>query len=144
MKRCFMIGHRDAPETIYSELCSVIEQHITLYGVTEFMVGEHGTFDRMALRAVAQLKKSYPHVKLTLLLAYLCAKQKEKKAGVDELFYPPGMETVPRRYAIARANRYAADWCDCMIAYAWHPASNARNAAEYVQHRAPVTWISKV
>ena len=83
MKHCFMIGHRDAPESIYPELCKAVEQHITLYGVTEFMVGEHGAFDRMALRAVARLKNSYPHVKLTLLLSCLPAAYREKPAGVD-------------------------------------------------------------
>ncbi len=44
--------------------------------------------------------------------------------GFDGTFYPPGMETVPKRAAIVRANRYMVDHSDYLIAYAWHPASN--------------------
>ena len=55
--------------------------------------------------------------------------------GFDGIFYPPGMESVPRRYAIVRANRYMIDHMDYLIAYAWHPASNTRNLLDYAQKR---------
>lgn len=51
--------------------------------------------------------------------------------GFDGTFYPPGMENVPRKFAIVRANRYMVEHVDYMIAYAWHPASNARDLVEY-------------
>lgn len=54
--------------------------------------------------------------------------------GFDGTFYPPGMENVPRRFAIVRANRYMVDHVDYLIAYAWHPASNARNLVEYAEN----------
>lgn len=44
----------------------------------------------------------------------------------DGIFYPLGMEAVPRRLAVVRANRYIVDNNNFLIAYAWHPASNAR------------------
>ena len=53
----------------------------------------------------------------------------------DGTFYPPGMESVPRKIAIVRANRYVVDHVDYLIAYAWHPASNARALVEYAQKR---------
>ena len=49
--------------------------------------------------------------------------------------YPPGMENVPRKVAIVRANRYMVDHTDFLIAYAWHPASNARDLLEYAKKR---------
>ena len=52
-----------------------------------------------------------------------------------ERHIPPGMETVPKRAAIVRANRYMVDHSDYLIAYAWHPASNARELVEYAQKR---------
>ena len=55
--------------------------------------------------------------------------------GFDCTFYPPGMETVPKRVAIVRANRYMVDHSDYLIAYAWHPASNARDLVEYARRR---------
>lgn len=62
--------------------------------------------------------------------------------GFDGTFYPPGMETVPRRAAIVRANRYMVDHSDYLIAYAWHSASNAMDLAEYVQRREKQNKIS--
>ena len=43
------------------------------------------------------------------------------------------MEDVPRKLAIVRANRYMVDYADFLIAYAWHPASNARELVEYAK-----------
>ena len=144
MKRCFMIGHRDAPESIYPEICAAVERHITEYGTEEFMVGSRGAFDKMAMRAVIQSKEKHPSVRLTLLLAYLPEKGRlEKPSGVDDMYYPEGLETTPRRYAIIRANQKAVDLCDQLIIYAWHPASNARNLLEYARGKVQVTAIGR-
>lgn len=45
------------------------------------------------------------------------------------------MESIPRKIAIVRANRYVVDHVDYLIAYAWHPASNARELVEYAKRR---------
>ena len=45
------------------------------------------------------------------------------------------MEKVPRKLAIVRANRYMVDHVDYLIAYAWHPASNARDLVDYANNR---------
>ena len=55
--------------------------------------------------------------------------------GFDGTYYPPDMERVPRRVAIVRANRYMIDHVDYLIAYAWHPASSARELVEYVYNK---------
>ena len=67
-KGCFFIGHREASEEIYPALYAAVEQHILEYGVTEFIVGHYGGFDRLAASAVKEAKRFYPEVKLTLLL----------------------------------------------------------------------------
>lgn len=56
MKSCFFIGHREASEEIFPELAEAVERHIVDYGVTEFIVGNYGGFDRMAARAVISAK----------------------------------------------------------------------------------------
>lgn len=136
MKGCFFIGHRDAPDTIYKQLINHIEKCITEYGVQSFVVGHYGNFDRLSARAVIAVKKYHPHIKLFLLLPYHPAERRVKMpAGFDGTYYPEGMETVPRRIAIVRANRYMVDHSDCLIVYAWHPASNAKNLLEYALQR---------
>lgn len=135
-KSCFFIGHREASEEIYSALYAAVEQHIVEYGVTEFIVGHYGRFDRLAASAVKETKRFYPKVRLTLLLPYHPAERPiPTPDGFDGTFYPPGMESVPRKVAIVRANRYVVDHVDYLIAYAWHPASNARELVEYARRQ---------
>ncbi len=130
-KKCFFIGHRDTPETLRSALTAEIERHITEYGVTEFLVGYHGAFDRMAAGELAKAKKRHPQVTLTLLLCYHPGeKPVELPEGFDGSLYPPDLETVPRKFAITRANQYALRTCDYLIAYAWQPGSNAVKLVE--------------
>jgi hypothetical protein len=135
-KSCFFIGHREASEEIYPVLYATVEQHIVEYGVTEFIVGHYGGFDRLAASAVKATKHLYPDVKLILLLPYHPAERPiSTPDGFDSTFYPPGMESVPRKVAIVRVNRYVVDHVDYLISYAWHPASNARELVEYAKRR---------
>ena len=135
-KSCFFIGHRETSEEIYPALYAAVEQHILEYGVTEFIVGHYGGFDRLAASAVKEAKRFYPEVKLILLLPYHPAERPiSTPDGFDGTFYPPGMESVPRKIAIVRVNRYVVDHVDYLIAYAWHPASNAWELVEYGRRR---------
>lgn len=131
---CFFIGHRETSDSIFPALVQAVERHVTEYGVTEFTVGHYGNFDRLAARAVLKAKERHPQVTLFLLLPYHPADRPiPAPEGFDGTFYPPGMERVPKRAAIVRANRYMADHCDFLIACAWHPASNARELVDYAQ-----------
>ena len=117
-------------------LTEAIEQHIVEYGVTEFIVGNYGCFDHMAAKAVIAAKNLHPDITLSMLIPYHPAERPIKPPpGFDNTFYPPGMEKVPRKLAIVRANHYMVDHVDYLIAYAWHPASNARNLVEYAERR---------
>ena len=136
MKSCYFIGHRDAPTEIYPALMEAVERHIAEYGVTEFIVGNYGAFDRLAARAVLSAKTRHPGITLSMLIPYHPAERRiELPTGFDNTFYPPGMENVPRRVAIVRANRYMVDHVDFLIAYVWHVASNARDLLDYARRR---------
>ena len=120
-----------------------IEQHIVEYGVTEFIVGNYGGFDHMAAKAVIAAKERHRGITLSMLIPYHPAERPIKlPSGFDNTFYPPGMEKVPRRFAIVRANRFMVDHVDYLIAYAWHPASNARDLVEYAKKREQRNLIS--
>lgn len=136
VKSCFFIGHREASVEVFPALQNAVEKHITEYGVTEFIVGHYGGFDRLAAKAVIAAKRMYPGITLSLLLPYHPAERPMKRPeGFDHTYYPPGMEKVPRKLAIVRANRYVVDHVDYLIAYAWHPASNARELVEYAKKK---------
>ena len=136
MKSCFFIGHREASSEILPALTESVEKHIVEHGVTEFIVGNYGGFDHMAAKAVIAAKERHPNITLSMLIPYHPAERPmEPPQGFDNTFYPPGMEKVPRKLAIVRANRYMVDHVDYLIAYAWHPASNARDLVGYAQKK---------
>lgn len=143
MSTCFFIGHREAPDTLLDKLSAEVERHVTEYGVSDFVVGRYGRFDALAAKCVKTAKKRHPEVTLTLLLPYHPYDRPiPTPPGFDGTFYPPGMETVPKRAAIVRANRYMVEHSKYLIAYAWHPASNARELVEYAQKRQGIGLIA--
>lgn len=134
MKSCFFIGHRDAPQSIKEKLEATIERIIHENGEMEFIVGNHGNFDRYAQSALSSAKKKYSGIKLLLLTAYHPAtRQIELPEGFDYVYYPPGMERIPPKLAIVRANRYIVKNVDILIAFVWHPGSSARDLLEYAR-----------
>ena len=136
MRTCFFIGHRETGEEALPALAEAVERHIAAYGVTDFVVGHYGGFDRMAAEAVLAAKARHPQVTLTLLLPYHPFERPiPTPAGFDGTFYPPGMERVPRRLAILRANRYQVEHSDCLIAWVWRAASGARDLLDYARRR---------
>ena len=133
---CFFIGHREADSRIWSSLVEAVNRHITEYGVTDFTVGRFGGFDALASKAVMAAKEDYPEVRLTLLLPYHPFDRPFKlPEGFDGSFYPPGMETVPKRAAIVRANRYMLEHSSYLIAYVSHPSSGSREVLEAALRR---------
>jgi len=133
---CFFIGHRETPDNVLPILQETVNKHIEDDGVTEFIVGHYGNFDYLAAKAVIAAKRLHPEITLSLLIPYHPVERPiEKPKGFDNTYYPPGMEDVPRKLAIIRANRYMVDHVDFLIAYAWHPASNARKLVGYAERK---------
>ena len=146
-KKCFLIGHRETTESISKQLTEVIQKHIEECGVTEFIVGHHGGFDRLAALILTNIKTKYSGISLALLTAYHPATMNVNLPdGFDSIYYPSGMENTPPKYAIVKANQYVVDHSDYLIAYVWHSASNAMKLVEYAkrgQKKIVVTVIEK-
>ena len=144
-KRCFFIGHRETPDALLPAIQHAVEKMITEYGVNEFVVGHYGNFDRLAASAVITAKHNHPKVSLLMLLPYHPSESLGTLlTGFDGTYYPTGMETVPRRYAIITANRHAVDNTDYLIAHVEHPASNAQKLLEYASKRSNMLGIVQV
>lgn len=135
-KTCFFIGHRDAPDSLLPTLTETVERHITEYGVAAFYVGGYGRFDALAAKAVQAAKKRHPAVTLTRLLPYHPYDRPVPiPEGFDGTFYPPGMERVPKRAAIVRANRYMVNNSGYLIAYVAHPSGGSREILDQALKR---------
>lgn len=136
MNTCFFIGHRDTPDKVLPLLEEEVERHITAYGVRDFVVGRYGNFDALAAHAVVCAKERHPGIRLTMLLPYHPAERPVSlPKGFDDTFYPPGMERVPRRVAIVRANQYMVEHSTYLIAYVSHPSSGSREVLEEALRR---------
>jgi len=136
MKSCFFLGHREAPQKIAEYLEDAVERHITEYKVREFIVGGYGAFDAIAAGRLVKMKSRYPEIRLLYLTPYHPAERKPAfPEGFEACYYPEGMEKVPKPYAIARANRHTIGRCSHLIAFVWHPGSNARELYEYARSR---------
>ena len=133
---CFFIGHRDAPESLLPLLTDAVERHTIDYGVYSFVTGHYGAFDRMAASAVIAAKKRHENVMLQMLIPYHpAANPIEPRSGFDGTFYPPGMEKVPHRAAILRANEYMIRTSTHLIAYCCYDFSNTYKLLEIAKRR---------
>ena len=135
-KSCFFIGHREADERLLPRLELVVDRLIQEENVRYFYVGGYGGFDRVAAAAVRRTKQKYPDITLMLVLPYHPAERPtEAPEGFDGTYYPEGLESTPKRYAIVQANRIMVDSCDWLVCYVRHGASNSRNLLEYAERR---------
>lgn len=96
MSTCFFIGHRETSDSIFPALLQAVKRHITEYGVTEFVVGHYGNFDRLAARAVLHAKERHPQVTLFLLLPYHPAdRPPPSRRASTAPFIPPAWSVCP-------------------------------------------------
>ena len=101
-------------------------------GTDEFYLGGYGGFDHLCAAVLRDLKKSYPQIRLILVLPYLNSSMITD--GYDETLYPP-LESVPKRFAISRRNEWMVRECDTVVAYVTHGWGGAAKTLEYAQRK---------
>ena len=57
MKKCFFIGHRDTGDEVLPYIKEAAEKLIVQEEITQFYVGGYGSFDRLAGRAMIELRR---------------------------------------------------------------------------------------
>ncbi len=137
MTTCFFIGHRDAPQTLQDKLNAQVKHMIAECGVTDFIVGNYGSFDRMATQAVQFAKAEHPELRAYRLIPYF---PDGSAPPIPTLFdgtcYPLGLEKTPKRFCILKANRLLIDESDYLITYVRREGGNAGKFLEYARTRA--------
>lgn len=127
---CFLFGHSDAPENITNKIISAIKDIYHAFGITNFVVGNRGNFDKIAKRAFLTAKHSVPQINLYLLVAYHPSERTPvADSSFDGILYPEGMEFVPKRLAIVKANQKMIETASAFILYVEHPG-NSRTMLE--------------
>ena len=109
-----------------------ITQSLIEQGATTFYLGGYGAFDSLAASVLREQKKRYPQIELVLVLAYLNTRR--DTSGYDRTVYPP-LETVPRRFAISRRNRWMVESVDVVVSYVLHDWGGAATTLQYAKRK---------
>ena len=124
---CCFFGHRDAPDSIAPQLEKMLRQIIEHEGVTRFLVGCQGNFDRMVARILSHLQTEYSHIRCYIVLCYI--PEKSNITYPLETLYPEVLANIPKRFAIDKRNRWMLNQSDMVIAYV---CSSAGCSARYL------------
>ena len=114
---CTFFGHRKVYEKIEPILRSTLIDLIENHEVKKFYVGNHGSFDSMVCRVLADLSTRYP-ITYYIVLAYM-PKQRDCLDLTDHTrtIFPEKIETVPRRFAIIYRNKWMIRQADYVVTY---------------------------
>ncbi len=85
-------------------------------GITVFLSGGQGGFDRMAAGAVHKIKSGYPNIKNVLVIPYLSFNVFNKEI-FDEIIYPADFEKYHYKAAIPQRNKYMVENAEVAICY---------------------------
>lgn len=128
---CCFFGHKDAPSSIYDKLEEAIEKIISEDDVTEFLIGNQGKFDSMALKALRHMKEKCPYISYNVVLAYMPTEKVEwNPYEFGETMLPEGIESIHPRYAISWRNKWMVNETDIVIAYITHSWGGAARYTE--------------
>ena len=131
---CTFFGHRDTPSDIAPRLREILMELIVKRNICVFYVGFCGAFDRLVIRTLSELKTTFPHISVTVVLAYLPSAPLALPESVETLF-PAEAATAPRRYAIDRVNRWLVNHADLFVTYITRPQGGAATYARLAARR---------
>ena len=123
------IGHNECYGVKKSEIIKAIEKLIG-EGVTDFISGGQGGFDRLSARCVFELKSKYPFVQNHLVIPYLSFNIFDKSI-FDSIIYPEGFEKYHFKAAIPKRNQYLVQNAAYAICYVTHSWGGAAKTYEY-------------
>lgn len=129
-KTAVFIGHSEcygvSRSDVEKAILSLIEK-----GVTDFLSGGQGGFDRMCAGCVKKLKQEYPQIRNILVIPYLTFSIFDKDY-FDEIVYPDGFEKYHFKAAIPARNKYMVDnsaYAICYVAHGWGGAAQTYQRA---------------
>lgn len=128
-KTAIFIGHDNCFGLDVEKLKNTIELLIK-NGVTEFISGGMGGFDRTSARAVFDLKAKYPHIKNNIMIPYLNYKIFNEDL-FDEIILPEGIEILPPKLTIVFRNHEMVDNAQYAVCFVNHSTGGAASTYRY-------------
>lgn len=134
------IGHDDCYGVSRSEVEKAIIS-LTQKGVTDFLSGGQGGFDRLCAGCVFRLKKDFPQIRNLLVIPYLTFNIFDKEI-FDEIIYPEGFEKYHFKSAILARNKYMVNCSNYAICYVNHDWGGAARTYDYaIKRKLNITHI---
>ena len=131
MSVCTFFGHSECYGLNAETLRDAIRELI-IQGIDTFYVGHQGQFDAMVRGALRLLQAEYPHIRYSVVLAYLPAGKQECEDLSDTMY--PEIEGHPR-FAIERRNKWMIDQADHCLSYIDHTWGGAYKFARQAKRR---------
>ncbi|HBJ19477.1 MAG TPA: hypothetical protein DDY70_07085 [Clostridiales bacterium] len=132
MKVTFCVhGDTICDQALFDKLSACVTGLIEA-GATQFYLGGYGNFDLLAAKVVQNIKERNPEIRSVLVIPYL---DRFYDTGLyDESVYPP-LETVPKRYAISKRNKWMIDQSDVVVSYVLHSFGGAASSLRYAKRK---------
>lgn len=133
-------GHREFTPDAEKE--KTIIDILLKYAETEQEVvcytGGYGAFDWFAASCIRKAQAIVQNIRNYLIIPYITTSYLDRiKIHIeefDEIIYPP-LESVPKRFAIIRRNKWMVDNSDLLIAYVKYSWGGAARTLEYAKRR---------
>ena len=134
---CCFFGHHNAKDEIKEKLCEQVRSLIVNENAKKFYVGTHGNFDYLALLVLREMKKEFPDIDYTVVLAYMPDRSPDEYSyfAPEETLFPDGLEKSPRRLAIIKRNEWMLKQSDTVVCYVWHFLGGAGSMVEKAERK---------
>ena len=129
-KTAVIIGHSECREISEAAVKTAVEQLINS-GVTLFLSGEMGGFDRLCAGAIHRIKKIHPEICSDIVIPYLSFRIFERNY-FDHIIYPEGFEKYYFKAVIPARNAYMvrnSGFALCYINHGWGGAAQTYRQA---------------
>lgn len=100
-----------------------------------FYVGNQGRFDSLVLSVFRELLHEGMKPDFCVVLAYHPTKANVPDIPPEYTFYPEGIESVPKRFAISWRNRWMVNRSDVVICYICHEYGGAAKFVNVAQKK---------
>lgn len=118
-------------DAIRKKLYEISEQLIN-QGADEFLFGGYGNFDLMAAQVIRELKEKYSRIRSVLVVPYVF--NNFDRELYDHFEYPP-IAHVPKRFAMAKRNKWMIDRSDVIVAYVSHDYDGSAKMLRYAKRK---------
>ncbi len=111
-------GHKDTPPNVRISLENVLTHLIENEQADMFYVENHGNFDQLVRKVLMELKLKYPHIRYSIVLAYMPRNTNGiSQTDSDNTLLPEEVATSIPKFAISKRNHWMLQKSNVVVTY---------------------------